>query len=309
MILKEVMQVIVLKDVSKSLQGKRILKNVSFHIAPNESVGVIGLNGAGKTTLLNMLSGLLKPDNGFLRIDGAELPLEEKEIRKGLAYVSGIKSQLWEDLKIKDSFSHCARMYGFSNELEERFAELDEIFEVKDFLETLPNSLSLGERMRCELVYALLTRPRILMLDEAMIGLDVSVKYKIERYFCELKNKKDITILYTSHNLTEVERICDRILLIDQGKILFDGSIEHLIQEFSPLYRMEIVMEKVGVPDFEDLPLEKIYIDNQNIVVVYDKQKIDSATILGHVLAQGKILDVKILEPDLESVIKKIESI
>lgn len=297
---------IVLKDISKSLQGKKILSDISFHIAPNETVGIIGLNGAGKTTLLNVLAGLLKTDTGFIRIAGAELLCEEKEICKEVIYVSGMKSQLWEDLRIRDSFSHCGRMYGFSEEVEERFAELDKIFEIQDFMDALPKDLSLGERMRCELAYALMIRPQILMIDEAMIGLDVSMKYKIEKFFCELKDRKAITILYTSHNLTEVERICDRILLIDCGKILFDGTIECLMKEFSPLYRMEIVMENMGIPDFEDLPVEKVYIDNKKIGVVYDKQKIDSASILGHLLEQGKPLDIKILEPDLESVIKKI---
>lgn len=305
--LKEVYGVIVLKDISKSLQGKRILSDISFHIAPNESVGLIGLNGAGKTTLLNVMAGLLKPDSGFLRMDGAEMLLEEKEKLKGVAYVSGLKSQLWEDIRIRDSLSHCGRMYGFTEvEIEKRIVDLDKVFEIHDFMDALPKSLSLGERMRCELLYALLARPRILMLDEAMIGLDVSMKYKIEEYFRWLKNEKVMTMLYTSHNLAEVERICDRILLIDHGKILFDGAIDRLLQEFSPLYRMEIVVENGGVPDFEDLPVERIYIEHKKILIVYDKKKIDSAFILSHVLEQFKVLDVKIFEPDLETTIKKI---
>lgn len=298
---------IVLKEVSKTLQGKKILNSISFHILPNESVGVIGLNGAGKTTLLNVMAGLLKADSGFLCMDGARMLLEEKEKLKGVSYVSGIKSQLWEDIRIRDSFSHCGRMYGLSEEeVKERLDKLNEIFEMQDFLEALPKSLALGERMRCELVYALLTNPRILMLDEAMIGLDVSMKYRIEEYFRKIKAKKTMTIIYTSHNLAEVERICDRILLIDKGKILFDGTIERLLREYAPLYRMEMIVENQGLPDFEDLPVEKIYLDNRKIGIVYDKQKIDSASILSHVLEQYKILDVKIFEPDLESTIKKL---
>ena len=298
---------LVLKDVSKSLQGRKILNNISFHIAPNESVGLIGLNGAGKTTLLNVMSGLLKPDSGFLRIDGAETLLEKKELLKGVAYVSGAKSQLWEDIRIKDSFSHCGRMYGLSEaEVEKRLEELEQIFEVRAFWDALPKSLSLGEHMRCELVYALLARPRILMLDEALIGLDVSLKYKIQKYFQELKDTRTMTILYTSHNLAEVERICDRILLIDKGNILFDGTIERLLQEFSPLYEMEIVVGNGRLPDFEDLPVERICIHDNRIRIVYDKQKVDSASILAHVLEQTKIFDVKMSEPDLERTIKKI---
>ena len=298
---------IVLKDIIKSLQGKRILNDISFHIALGETVGLIGLNGAGKTTLLNVMAGVLKPDSGFLRINGTETLLEEKECLKRVSYVSGVNSQLWEDIRIKDSFSHCGRMYGFSEEeVKKRLMELDKIFEIQSFLNALPKSLSLGERMRCELVYALLGNPRILMLDEALIGLDVSMKYKIEEYLCKLKDTKTMTIIYTSHNLVEVERLCDRILLIDKGSILFDGTVERLLQEFSPLYRMEIVVENGTCPDFEDLPLERIKIDNTKLDIEYDKQKIDSASILAHVLEQAKVLNVHMFEPDLEGTIKKI---
>lgn len=297
---------IVLKNVSKKLQKKEVLKDISFHISPNENVGIIGLNGAGKTTLLNVMAGLIKPDSGFIRVDGAENVIENEQVLRKMTYVSSAKKQLWEDIRVKDSFDHCIQMYHISRQdAQTRLKELEEVFEMKELLDSVPGSLSLGERMRCELAYALLAEPKILLLDEAMIGLDVAVKYKIMQYFQKLRQEKKMTILYTSHNLVEVERLCDRIILIDHGRIIFDGSVARIMQEFSPLYHVEIKVGEV-LPDFEDLPFEKISIEKDRIHIVYDKQKIDTAQILRHILEKSKIQDVRLFEPDLEGTIRKI---
>ena len=297
---------IVLKNISKRLQNKMVLDNISFHISPNENVGIIGLNGAGKTTLLNVIAGLIKPDYGFIRVHGVEPALENAHVLKNMTYVSGVKTQLWEDIRVKDSFDHCIQMYQISREAAKKnLNQLEEVFEIREFLHTTPRNLSLGERMRCELVYALLPEPKILLLDEAMIGLDVSIKYKIMQYFARIREEKKSTILYTSHNLVEVERLCDRIILIDHGRIIFDGRVDRIMQEFVPLYHMEIKVGEI-LPDFEDLPFEKISIENKKIHIVYDKQKIDTAQILRHILEKCKIQDVRLLEPDLEGTIKKI---
>lgn len=297
---------IVLKGITKKLQNVAVLNDISFHIAPNETVGIIGLNGAGKTTLLNVMAGLIKPDSGFIRVGGTESVLENTAVLRSIAYVSGTKSQLWEDIKVKDSLEHCIKMYRIPREeVQNRFRELEEVFEVESFLSSIPRSLSLGERMRCELVYALLAEPQILLLDEAMIGLDVSIKYKIMQYFEKLREEKKMTILYTSHNLVEVEKLCDRIILIDKGRIIFDGSMDRIMREFSPLYHMEIKVEE-KLPDMEDMPIEKMSIEKDAIHIVYDNQKIDTAQILKHIMEKCKIQDVLLFEPDLEGTIKKI---
>lgn len=298
--------VIVLKNISKKLQEKAVLHDISFHISPNENVGIIGLNGAGKTTLLNVMAGIIKPDCGFIRVGGVENVIGHKEVLREVIYVSGVKAQLWTDIMVKDSFAHCIEMYRISKEeARKRFEELDKVFDIKECLQQMPQSLSLGQRMRCELVYALLAEPKILLLDEAMIGLDVSHKYKIMQYFSMLRKEKRMTIIYTSHNLLDVEKLCDRIILIHHGRIIFDGSVDRIMQEFSPLYQMEI---KTGecLPDLEDLPFERICIDKDRICIVYDKQKIDTAQILKHLLEKCKLQDMQLYEPDLEGTIKKI---
>lgn len=297
---------IVLKDICKDFDNKKVLNNISFHIAPAEAVGIIGLNGAGKTTLLNVISGILKPDSGFIRINGSGSPLEHYNLLRKLTYVSGTKSQLWEDMKIKDSFDNCITMYHLDKQNAKlKREQLSGIFEIEPFLNSVPKSLSLGERMRCEFVYALLTEPEILMLDEAMIGLDVSIKHKIMEYFEEYKRTRKTTMLVTSHKLLEVEKLCDRIILLDGGRVLFDGRIDRIMKEYSPLYRMEVRVQG-QLPDFEDLPLEKFYLKNDVIDIVFDKKKIETSPIIKHIMEKCTIQDVRLYEPDLEGTIRKI---
>lgn len=297
---------IVLKDICKKLGENQVLDHISFHISPNENVGIIGLNAAGKTTLLNVIAGVLKPDSGFIRVGGSENVFEDKKMLRKLSYVSGMRHQLWEDLRVKDSFENGIKMYHLDEKrAKARLEELEELFEIKDLVHMRPQKLSLGERMRCELVYGLLAEPKILMLDEAMIGLDVSVKYKIMEYFQEYRKKRQSTILFTSHNLMEVENLCDRIILLDKGTVIFDGSVERIMKEFAPLYRMKMKTEGV-LPDFDDLPLEKIRILQDGIEVIYDQQKIKTEQILEQVVKKTPVEEVKLYEPDLEGTIKKI---
>ena len=296
---------IVIKDINKSYGDKQALNNVSFHITAGERVGIIGLNGAGKTTLLNIISGISRPDDGFIRVNNVENILENYEAKKDIVYISGTRLSLWEDLKIMASYENCISMYSVDKATaKKRLNELIEIFELGGLLDSLPRTLSLGERMRCELVYAFLIRPKLILLDEAMIGLDVSVKHKIMGCFETLKNEK-CTIIYTSHNLSEVEKICDRILLLDKGRIIFDGTIEHLLAEYAPIYSMKVAFEG-DIPDLEDMPVEKAIISNNTIEIQYRKQKITTKHIIAHIVSRCKIVDMKLIEPNLEDTIKKI---
>ena len=297
---------IILKNINIELGNKKVLKDITFHISHNEKVGVIGLNGAGKTTLLNVIAGMFSPSSGFIRVGGREKLIDSRNELKMVSYISGTKSQLWEDLTVYASYENLAKMHNLSSEeLKLRLRELAEVFEIHKYLESRYKDLSLGEKMRCELVYGLLSNPKLLMIDEALIGLDVSVKYKIMKYFEKYKDEKQSTIIYTSNNLSEVERICDRIILIDNGEVIYDGSIERVLKEFSPLYKIEILLDG-KVPDLEDLPIERFCIENDKITIEYDKNKIDTAQIIKHLMGRGNLIDVKLFEPNLENVIKKI---
>ncbi len=298
---------IVVKDIYKSFGEKRVLDNVSFHLHENEAIGIIGLNGAGKTTLLNILSGLIKSDSGFVRVANKENIVKDYETLRNVAYISGVKSALWEDLKMRDTFDNCIKMYHIPKDVaQSRLEELVNIFELSSLLELLPRDMSLGERMRCELSYAMLIRPKILLIDEAMIGLDVSVRHKIMEY---VKNvtKGGTTLIYTSHNLLEIEELCDRIILLDKGKVIYNGSLKRLIGKYAPLYKLQVIT-KEGIPDMEDLPIERLVIEGSKLEISYDKNKIGSNQLISHILKKCKIVDMKLAEPNLEDTIKRIYS-
>lgn len=294
---------IVFKDVNKKIGNKPVINNCTFHIRQGECVGLLGKNGAGKTTLLNLMAGILEADNGFLRINGSQNPLKDTGALKELVYISGIKSQLWQDIKIKDSFRHCQNMYGVKND---RLEELTSLCNISHLLDEYPVHLSLGEKMRCEIVYALLADPSILLMDEVMLGLDVTIKQKIFEYLQKMKKAEDITIIYTSHNLMEVERLCERILLINQGNIIFDGSKERLMREYAPLYQMQIVLKDNVIPDFEDLPVRKIDISNNRICVFFSHNEIEKAELLRFITNKYPVNDIRLIEPGLEDTIRQI---
>lgn len=297
---------IVVKDVRKQFKDKQVLNGVSFHIAPFESVGIIGKNGAGKTTLLNMISGVLKEDSGFIRINACRDTLSDIQTLKKISYVSGTRTQLWSDMKLVYSFENCGKMYGISKrDYEERLKELAVFFDMEDCLKKPVTQLSLGQKMRAELMYAFLSKPEILLLDEAMIGLDVSVKDRIMKALEKLKEDRETTIVYTSHNLAEIEKLCNRILLLDQGKIIFAGTVEEIQREAAPEYQIDIELEG-KVPDLEDLPVEKYTIDKNILSISFNKQKVEAATVIKHIINKCSIKNVKITEPNLEDTIKNI---
>ena len=294
---------IILKDINKTLENRHIIKDCTFHIKPGECVGLLGKNGAGKTTLLNLMSGMLVPVSGFLRINDTKDLLESKRARKNLVYISGVKSQLWQDLRVRDSFAHCIKMYGADKS---RLDELIQICEIGPLLDSYPQNLSLGERMRCEIAYALLADASILFMDEVMIGLDITVKQRIFSYLQQIKDERKTTMIYTSHNLMEVQRLCDRVLLIDEGRLIFDGSIERIMREYAPLYQLKITPEGNRLPDFEDLPVRKLVMDGEQLCIYFDNRDIEKAELIKFITKKCDVKDLKLIEPDLEETIKQI---
>ena len=256
--------------------------------------------------MLNVIAGTIKPDSGFVRTNGRESLIEDSKSLRDLVYVSGTRSQLWEELTVKASFDNCIKMYQINPQVyKSRLGELENIFETRIFMDRRPGNLSLGERMRCELVYALLAEPQILMLDEVLVGVDVSIKHKIMQFLENYRKEKNTTIIYTSNHLAEVEKLCDRVILIDEGRIIFDGKPKRMISEFSPHYRMEArILDEL--PDIEDLPLERYRIDADRITIDYDKQKIETTQIIRYLMEKCKIMDIRLFEPNLEGTVKKI---
>lgn len=220
-------------------------RNVSFEIQEGELVGFLGPNGAGKTTVLKMLTGLLYPTSGRATVLGF-VPWERRhEYRARFALLLGQKNQLWWDLPARDSLELNSKIYGIPDlEFQRTLGELTEMLNVDDKLDVMVRELSLGERMKMELIAALLHRPRVLFLDEPTIGLDV-IAQKVVREFLRTYNRKHkTTILLTSHYMADIEALCDRVLIIERGNLFFDGALSEVLERFADSKTIEVTTDR-----------------------------------------------------------------
>jgi len=212
----------------------RALKNISFSIQPGELVGFIGPNGAGKTTTLKVLSGLLYPTNGFVQVLNYDPWERRTEFLKKISLVMGQKRQLWWDLPAIESLELYKEIYELpQHDYAKNLEELVDLLEVRKILNIQVRKLSLGQRMRLELISALLHKPEILFLDEPTIGLDVVAQQKIRDFIYDYNRRNNSTILLTSHNMDDVVNLARRVIVIDQGKIIFDGVLDNLVEQFA----------------------------------------------------------------------------
>lgn len=207
----------------------KAVQDISFEIEKGEMVGLIGLNGAGKTTTLKMLSGLIHPSEGTVTVNGFTPHELKKDFLKRIGLVMGNKSQLWWDISSYDSFELEGQIYGLaSRQIKEKVDELADLLDVTELLRTPVRKLSLGERMKMELILVLLHEPSILFLDEPTIGLDIISQKKVRDFVKGYNSEKKSTTIITSHNMKDVEELCQRIIVIDHGTVIYDGLIEDL---------------------------------------------------------------------------------
>lgn len=240
-------KVIVVKDLRKEFLVKRknpdtrkkekisvkAIDGISFEINKGEFVGLIGPNGAGKTTTMKCLTGLLKPDDGSVEVLGFKPYRRDYRYLENISFVMGQRSQLWWELPVVDSFLLNKEIYRISDEdYRKRLKKLADFLEIGDVLNTQVMKLSLGQRMKCELVSALLHRPEIVYLDEPTIGLDVVMQKKLREFLKEYNKDANSTILLTSHYMEDVKDLCKRVIVIDNGKILFDGKVVDLVKRY-----------------------------------------------------------------------------
>lgn len=218
---------------SRKHEEVRAVDDISFDIAEGEIVGYIGANGAGKSTTIKMMCGILHPTSGSVTVDGLDFAKNRQQINKRMGVVFGQKTQLWWDIPLIETFKILKSIYEVSDEeYEERFEYLCELLDMKPFLTQTVRSLSLGQRMRADFAAALIHSPKIVYLDEPTIGLDVLVKDKIRGAIKELNRKYNITVILTTHDMKDIEELCNRIIIIDKGKILYDGSLANIKYRF-----------------------------------------------------------------------------
>lgn len=211
----------------------KAVDGIDFTVDKGEMVGYIGANGAGKSTTIKMLTGILVPSSGSVVVNGYVPYKEREDYTLGIGVVFGQRSQLWWDIAVIESFKLLRRIYNVSKEdFDKRLKVFDELLEINRFLHLPVRKLSLGQRMRCDLVAALLHNPAILFLDEPTIGLDVLAKAKIREFLKEINKEYKTTIILTTHDLGDIEALCSRVAIIDKGKMLFDGFVEDLYHKW-----------------------------------------------------------------------------
>ncbi|MBW4610787.1 MAG: ATP-binding cassette domain-containing protein [Hassallia sp. WJT32-NPBG1] len=292
----------------------KAVQDVSFEIAPGEVVGFLGPNGAGKTTTLKMLTGLIHPSSGNVRVSG-QIPFRRQEgFLQKITLVMGQKQQLIWDLPALDSLKINAAVYNISDkEFRRRVGELTEMLSLEGKLTQAVRKLSLGERMKAELLAALLHRPSVLFLDEPTLGLDVNAQVGVRDFLREYNQRYQATVLLTSHYMADITALCKRVLLIHQGNLMYDGSLDGLLERFAPYREVHV---ELAYP----LPTEKLmsYGDvklleghtqqadgNQTSVCFRVPQEALTRTV-SRILADLAVVDLTVTEPPVEEVIGRV---
>jgi ABC-2 type transport system ATP-binding protein len=281
----------------------RAVDEISFDIAPGEVVGFLGPNGAGKTTTLKMLSGLLYPTGGEARVLGHRPSRREREYLRRMTLVMGNRNQLQWDLPALDSFELNRAIYRVPHDQFRAIRdELVELLEVGDLVRKPVRNLSLGERMKVEIVGALLHQPQVLFLDEPTIGLDVTMQKRIRQFVAEYNRRQGATVLLTSHYMADVEALCRRVIVIHHGRILFDGALSALADEFAAYKTIGIVLENGAAP--LDAYGEILHRDEGRVTLRVPKA--ETSRVAARLLAEHDVLDLTIEEPPIEDVIELV---
>lgn len=285
----------------------KAVEAVSFEIKEGEIIGFIGQNGAGKTTTLKMLSGLLYPTSGEIKVLGFNPWDRKPEFQKQFALIMGQKNQLWWDLPAIESFLLNKAIYEIPDkQFDETLEKLSTLLEVKDILNVQVRKLSLGQRMKCELIAALLHNPKVLFLDEPTIGLDVVMQKTVRDFVREYNKEFNATIILTSHYMDDVKELCDRIILIDHGTKIYDGLLKKIIDKYA---RNKIVSlsfsDTVTAAELEKYGTVKSFEDQRATLLVPRAKATD---VSAQLLQSFKVHDLNIEEIPIEAVIREIFS-
>lgn len=283
------------------------VKEVSFSIEQGEMVGFLGPNGAGKTTTLKMLCGILHPTSGTAKVLDYNPTDRNHDMLRRISLVMGNKNQLWWDLPAWDSFVMLKELYEVPpDRFKKRVDHLIELLELTDKVHTQVRKLSLGERMKCELVAALMHSPQVLFLDEPTIGLDVVSQKRIRDFLKEVHREDNCTILLTSHYMQDVQELCKRVIVIDHGKLVYEGTLDALSRDFSDARRIRLTFSS----PVESVDLEKYgkLISNEEQVAVVEVTRADTASATGAMLQNLPVSDVGIEEIEIDEVVRDLFS-
>ncbi|NES06130.1 MAG: ATP-binding cassette domain-containing protein [Okeania sp. SIO2F4] len=297
--------------IRRQYQYVKAVENISFEIDPGEIVGFLGPNGAGKTTTLKMLTGLIHPSNGVVKVAN-NIPFDRKrEFLQQITLVMGQKQQLIWDLPVLDSLKINAAVYDVSDEeYYRRLMELTEMLSLEGKLKQPVRKLSLGERMKAELMAALLHRPQVLFLDEPTLGLDVNAQAAVREFLREYNQRYQATVLLTSHYMADITALCKRVLLIYQGELIYDGSLDGLLDRFAPYREVQIELVNPIPPDVDNFQQllsnygEVETLEGQVVRLLVRRENLTRT--VAQILAELEVQDLTVTDPPIEEVIGRV---
>ena len=293
----------------------KAVDNMNFQIGEGEVVGYIGSNGAGKSTTIKMMTGILTPTSGKVEVNGI-IPYENRtENAMNIGVVFGQRTQLWWDLPLSETFSLLRDIYNVSQEdFQERMKFFNDVLEIDEFMLRPVRTLSLGQRMRADLAASLIHNPKILYLDEPTIGLDVVVKEKVRNAIKEINKKYNTTVILTTHDLEDIEELCDRIIIIDKGVKIYDGGLKEIREKYGYMTTVSVLIKKSEIDknidinsyfnlDNNDLNLN---VEDGKIIVTFNKNKVSSTDIIEFFMKNYTLQDFSLKETSIDDIIKKI---
>ena len=284
----------------------RAVDNLSFEIEAGALVGYLGPNGAGKSTTIKMLTGLLVPSGGEIWVNGYVPWRERRTYVARIGAVFGQRTTLWWDLPVIESFELLRYIYRIpADRFRQNLAQFQSLLELDPFLQTPVRSLSLGQRMRADICAALLHDPDLLFLDEPTIGLDVVAKERIRRFIQHINRERGTTVILTTHDLADVERLCERVMIIDRGRLLFDGRLAELQHQFGG-QRQLIVDLAEDYPEVEIEGAQVMERQDRRVTYQFRRETITASALIGRLSARYRSLDLAVREPDIETTVRRI---
>ena len=284
----------------------KAVDEISFHVNPGELVGYLGPNGAGKSTTIKMLTGLLVPTEGEVIVNGFTPWKDRQRYVAGIGAVFGQRTTLWWDLPVIESLELLQYIYRVpQGRFQHNLAEYRRMLDLDVFLDKPVRTLSLGQRMRADLCAALLHEPALLFLDEPTIGLDVVAKERIRQFILHINKERGTTIVLTTHDLSDVEKLCERVMIIDHGKLLFDGLLDDLRERFGGKRKLVVDFSEEYV-DFQVNGAEIESREGSRVTYLFKRGEVTASDLIGRISARFRIQDLQVQEPEIETTIRRI---
>ena len=287
-------------------EKKEAVKNISFNIEKGEMVGFIGPNGAGKSTTIKMLSGILYPDSGEINVGGF-IPYKQRKNYVGrIGVVFGQKSQLQWDLPVIDSFELLKAIYSVPDDVyKKNLNRFTEMLDMSGFIDQPVRQLSLGQKMRADIVAALIHSPEIVFFDEPTIGVDVVGKETIRSFIRELNEQDNVTMIFTTHDMQDIEKTCKRLIIIDEGAKVYDGTLSGIREKYGTSRQLDVEFgSKEDIAPIDNV--EIVELENNKKRFVFENRDVHINELMNHLLSNYNVRDINISEPEIESIIRRI---